>query len=251
MLEPVVTRIRSTLYDPAGTRWSDSMILYMINQALKDIARNTSYFKKTLKFKLNAGQDTYKLPDDVLQPTRVLLNDCDLEVTTHSQLDDCTSCWETKQGLPTVALFDKTDRRILRILPSLQYEEATTIINTAGEFGLYTNVIGISDIDIIELDTYGTVTGASVGTNVVTVNYNAYHAEILDLNEQIHDISDLETAIKYYVCGHLLRDDRDAQSRQTAVDELSLYNTELHKIVTDTVVSFNSATQYEIPYRKY
>lgn len=251
MVASVLKSIREFVYDNSGNRWSDEYLLHLIDEAQKDIAIKTKCLKGSVEFPLVINQELYVLPNNVIQPSKVLLNNCELQIISNNKLH-CEPCYEITTGTPTNVLFDKTNRRELRLYPIPSVDtELTVNIGDSDVFGIVTNIDLSPNISSINIkDIYGTITDPEITDKIIKVYYSKLPADIIDENSVLEVDSLYYKAIKYYVCGTLLRNDRDSVSRQTGMDELSLYASEIKDLKGEVVTAFTSGTHYDIEYRR-
>ena len=260
MLVPLIQEIRDFLHDPDGDRWSDNRILYYIDKAQKDLVNKTRCLHSTINIGLRETIDLVTLPDDLLDVKRVSLNGCKIDLVSHDTLDskepDCSSCWEGKRGTPCYAIVDKTDRHRLRLHPipdkgsdTLYQEISLGLFADLGDdkYGVITDNLTTHT----ELVGYGTTTDILLDDLVLEIHYDR-KPKYIDSIDNTLEVDDIYTqAIKYYVCGQLLRSDKDSNSRSLGNEELKLYLIELKQLKKDSQSNFASGGVRLTTYRRF
>jgi len=343
MVSDLLVRIRDTLSDPNGDRWSDARLIRLINQAQRDLTFKARLLRTKYEVPLFNNQAVYDLPDDVLFITRALYNDKNIEFKSHEEMDAYDETWEvaTTDNDIKFIVYDKINRGQFKLYPIPNNLSASTYIfendgyleetfYNMDDFGVLTNVDSTGDIiedtfgivadvdltvyscdsietidmplnndfgiagSIVDENRYFGVSDPSLGmVNSITdftadldyglvgyikdegitktiatpndygvtvdildtagaliIYYIRKPVDIVDITDSL-DIDDIwETAIKYYVCGHALRDDMDTQNRQFGAEELQLYSIELKEAMENSSRDFTKSTQYKTKYRR-
>ena len=87
-IETILTRARDTLADPEKERWSDDRLLRLLDEAHKDLAKQTKILKGQHEVLPVIGQHTYDLPDNVWLITRAAFNHYDILLTSYDRMDE-------------------------------------------------------------------------------------------------------------------------------------------------------------------
>ena len=266
MVSELLVRIRDTLADPLGDRWSDDRLLRLIDQGQKDLMVKTKGLRARTVIGVVAGREDYSLPDDVMLITRVTYNDKNIPLRTREQMDRIDSDWETKTGdVLEYIVYNKNNYNQVRVYPILtgagtdattfsfdsDYGSITAIDGYGAEndYGLSTQVYN-SDYSATEVDSeYGVIVGMTEAEGFIVYyvkkpNKVLLASSELDINEFWH------TALKYYVCGHALRDDMDTQNRQFGIEELALYELELGELQGHSSEDYAQTAEYSSNYRR-
>lgn len=111
--------------------------------------------------------------------------------------------------------------------------------------GLYSADIEIENF----LNPYGVITDITESTGVLQIFYIRDPADIKYLDDEPEIASRWDTALKFYVIGHALRDDLDAAYRTLGNEALQFYNLELQLAKKSDSTDSTRATQFEISYR--
>jgi hypothetical protein len=249
----LVAYIRDFLHDEDGDRWSDDKLLYLINRAQLDLAKKARLLRKNYRAGTRLNTSTYTLPTDCYEVTRVDLNGCLLPFVSHADRDRC-GCATCGSGTPQYVLSDKHDSEELVICPAPATTNSVLYLPT-NIYGLHTEdattPFGVTlDIQAPAINTTieGILRQITDDDLVLNVHYIALPKHI----DSIHDTLEIdeEDAIKYYVCGHALRSDRDSNSRSLGKEELMLYEQEVSRLRARSMKDFNNGSQVDIQYRR-
>ncbi len=238
----LINDIRDTLNDPEGDRWHNDRLIRSINDAIKDINLVARILRSKGKFSLTTGTSTYILDVGVQLVTRVIYDNKVIEFKSHEEMDLISETWETDIGDDIqYIVYDHLNRGTLRVYPVI----ASDISQITPAYGVITNLDGIS------FNTpYGIVTSLYEPRGDMVVYYIKKPAEVTGLNDEI-ELNDLwDKAIKHYVCGIVLRDDKDTQNRAFGSEELQLYHLELQKAKRDVIDNFTPFADHTSDYRR-
>ena len=262
----LVSYIRDFLHDPDGDRWNNDRILYLINQANLDIAKRTNCLRGITAIPLNSGVAIYDLPKDLVAITRVSLNGCKLDLVTHDFLDSrtCTSCWHSSKGTPRKVVFDKLDRHKIRFYPIPDDNSSYNgeAINQYGIIAVPTNgdggdtppygVMAIASEEAqVSITNNGALSVVTMIDNVAEVHYVRKPVPIISFEDDTELDNTFHDAIKYYVCGHLLRSDADSESRSLGKEELMLYNQEIKQLKRDSSLHYTLGSDFQVEYKGF
>lgn len=255
----IINDIRDFVADPNADRWTDNRLIYLINRAQYDIASKGHGIRGKFTFGATTGKYLYELPDDLLMLTRVTVNDYAVPLKSHEEMDRIDDNWEATTGSDvTHIIYDKLSEGFIRVYPE-PTDAYTSLYTTTDDYGLSTT-LGTDDYGIIVnptvndgsliIDEYGTIIQIVSSEMVVVCYYIKRPNDITDINEHIALDSIWSAAITHYVCGHLLRGDKDTLSRQLGTEELQLYKIELEENKHISSKDFTRSTQYETEYRR-
>jgi hypothetical protein len=120
----------------------------------------------------------------------------------------------------------------------------------------------LSDYNGIEAYSVDNPYGATRFTDTINlfehnlkVNYN-YVPNISDSTEDFPLDDKYVICIKHYVCGHLLRDDKDSHSHELGLEELTLYENcvvkanKFNELGGNIQLEAKPSTSYEMPYTR-
>jgi hypothetical protein len=256
----ILTKARDSLSDASADRWSNDRLLRLVDEAQKDIAVRTNLLRRFYEVPIILHQNTYELPDEATDLIRALVANAatvatdtenpraPIPIRSHSQMDDMDPDWEETQGDGIeYIIFDKQNARFFKIYPIPTVADAISDHTVDTDFGVTTTVSG----DTIS-SVYGVVSGVTVSA-VLTATFSSPFGVISEMqsyitslkvyyyrkpatidtysaidNTQHLEIEDTwDKAIKHYVVGMALRDDKDTQNRAIGNDELSLYEGQL------------------------
>lgn len=120
---------------------------------------------------------------------------------------------------------------------------------------LYGTVVTVDGIDSYvdqgtnEPTAFGFVVAATDGKRELKVRYLKKPDPVTSVDSVLEIDEIYDKAIKFYVTGMALRDDKDVQNRQIGNEELSFFQIAIQESVRDGERDFVGAnTQYEVPY---
>lgn len=89
-IENILTRARDTLADPDKERWTDDRLLRLVDEAQRDIAKQTQILKSDYTFVLEIGVAEYTLPDNVWLITRASTESYEIRLFSYDRMDEET-----------------------------------------------------------------------------------------------------------------------------------------------------------------
>ena len=219
LVSEVMTRIRNILGDATGSRWPDSRIIGLIDEAQKDISRKSLILKDSINILLHTSQSNYTLPSNVYRITRATYLDKAMSISSSGSMDLYDSTWIVTEGEPTTLVYDNINKGIIRINPIPNFTEPEI-------FDITTNPY----VTIYYVKTPNTLTLAT---------------------DELEIPDDYVVLIEYYVSGRLFREDFDTQNRTFGGEQLMLYSAGIKDVLKEVSKDFlGISTAYTVPYRK-
>ncbi len=244
-ISDIITRVRDTLADPSGDRWSDERLLRLLDEAQKDICRHSNILKGIIKLPVYTGTPFFTLPEDLISLNRVLFDNKKLDFKSYTEMDETISNWEQETGTPKIVIFDKDNRQRIRLYPYPDTFSLETEIELSSLFGVVTGVY-----ENPPTSNFGISTQFGVLAGLITLHYIKTPSDIVNITDELEISSVFDKAIKYYITGKALRDDMDTQNRIVGNEELQFYDRELREALKDNENSFTSdLTVYETKYK--
>lgn len=285
-IEEILTRARDTLADPNKERWDDARLLRLLDEGQRILATKARLLRGKADIPLGAGIKsyalppsnnpsiavlnsqgqviyvttnivTYAIPDDIFQITRAVNHLGEpISFISHEQADKLFgSNWEVRTGpIVTHIIFDKTKRSTFRVYPipddTVPGETSQQIVTLNSLYGI-TVAGGLeSTYDLID-SPYGVFVGLAQVTNTsFTLYYYRYPKPITSIMDSLEIHTEYDAALKFYICGMALRDDKDVQNRTLGNEELQLFNAQLTDAIGESSLDFSGpmANKYEVPY---
>jgi len=256
-IQDILLRVRDTLADPNGDRWSDDRLLRLLDSAQKDICRTYKILKKSSVVTMVNGDPTISLPSDLISIDNLVYKNTNLPLITYRELDNISSEWRKDTGLPKAFIYDKRNRHAGKLYPIPA--GATTTDGDLTYFGvlasseniIITPYFGVfTDFEADEpKEIFGVTVEAPSNSFYLGLMYSAMPKTISSVDDKLELEDIFDVALKYYVTGYALRDDMDTQNRAFGAEELNLYTTEMTKLVKDIMYSYsNIDRQLEIKY---
>ena len=87
-IENILTRARDTLADPNAERWSDARLLRLLDEAHKDLAKQTKILKGQHTILVEIDVHTYTLPENLWLITRAAYADADIKLVSYDSMDE-------------------------------------------------------------------------------------------------------------------------------------------------------------------
>lgn len=120
-IEKILIRVRDTLADPKGERWSDERLLRLLDEAQKDLCRRAKLLRSKTSFIVFDGQEYYKMPEDFMLLDKVYINEEPIPLVGHTDLDNKYSKWDSMRGVVSGVVYDKQMRGNIRLFPIPDY----------------------------------------------------------------------------------------------------------------------------------
>ena len=120
-IEKILIRVRDTLADPKGERWSDERLLRLLDEAQKDLCRRAKLLRSKTSFIVFDGQEYYKMPEDFMLLDKVYINEEPIPLVGHTDLDNKYSKWDSMRGIVSGVVYDKQMRGNIRLFPIPDY----------------------------------------------------------------------------------------------------------------------------------
>lgn len=216
----VITDVRDVLADTGGTRYSDALLLRLLNEAVRNFVISTRFLKQKAFIAIEQGITVYNMSAYAITIDRVQYLNKALEVKTEEEMDIINPDWELEVGLePKYVIFDNLQAGTFKIYPKV-FETAADIITQNQAYG------GLIDITITDDLLYlpGITNIAFNAVKYLAVYYIEAPATITQLTDTIKLNKVWIPALVAYVSGQALRLDSDAQSRQFGAEQLSIYD---------------------------
>jgi hypothetical protein len=245
LVSELILDIRDTLADPNGDRWDDPRIIRGINSAQNDICLKANILRNKTFIDVVANKALYNLPDDVMFITRVLNLGEVLPLKSHEEMDDFKDMWEIETSDEiTHIVYDKSNMAQIKVYPvPVSDVPAFGTITSGGLDTNFNSAYGIITALQGPLDIY-------TGTGLV-VYYLKKPVQVTEITDSLEINDTWKKAIKHYVSGMLLRDDRDTQNRAFGNEELQLYLVELDEASKAVSRDYTKTTQYNTTYRRF
>jgi len=265
----ILVNVRDSLSDTNGDRWSDSRLIRLLDEGQKFIARKQRVLRRTTVINLHAGSAVYELESDVYLVTRVRSADTGavIKLRTREWMDEHVSGWEIATGLTVeYVIFDKLNPREVQVYPipttsdAVEFDTITpdfgvTALSTGDsvvtDFGVVASLVNNTNNTSTFNSDFGVVTEQSEIAASIVVHYIAKPTTIASVAHEdgLFDIDEVfDKALKHYIVGQCLRDDKDTQNRSLGKEELALFAIELEEAKKISASDFTQQTQYETYY---
>jgi hypothetical protein len=282
----ILTKARDTLADPSGVRWTDARLLRLLDDGQKQINLTARLLRATVSFQLSPAVAVYDLPTDCYALLRISnKQDKQLPFVSHEEMDRryghngllaSGEAWDTATGtdIETI-IYNKLIPGTFRVYPIPTGTESSFDLENPDHaadpiFGLLVVASGyttdssyglLADIDGVDADEnayvsedpdldplYGITIAFDDNPQDLNIVYLKTPTAITSLSSEL-EISDIwDIALKHYVAGMALRDDKDTQNRSFASEELMLYNNNVRQAMKLSSTDYTATTHYNTSY---
>lgn len=250
--QEVILKVRDSLSDPSGQRFDDARLLRLLDEGHKTIAAVTGILRTRAELDIVELQNTYLLPGEAHRVLRIVYRGEALPLYSHAQMDkQFATDWELHYGDRVRAIvYDKSSLGSLKVYP---IPVAPTNLDALSS--IY-GVLAGSD-SIVVADTYGVLTDVestvpSEGTflnDKLRVYYTRIPEAVTALTDELSTPLILDPALRYFVVGMALADNKDTQSIAVAERNMAKFQQELNIARRDNYYDGTATqTQYQTPY---
>lgn len=264
-ISDIIVKVRDTLADTSGDRWSDDRLLRLIDDAQKDICRHGKLLRTKADIDIFSLEAIAPLPDDLLLLDRVLYQGEILPLVSHLYMDNLSDNWEADiSNKITKIIFDKQSRHSIKLYP-IPEVVGIEVYDIDSEYGVVSEISGLTNSDEYGVlatltsggttetfnSVYGITTDISETSEALTIYYIRKPVKVTLINQELEIDDVFDSAIKYYVTGKALRDDMDTQNRVVGNEELSFYERELTEAIKDSTMDYTQSSnkQYSARYK--
>lgn len=241
----LITRIRYSLSDISKTRYTDTRLLILLNDAIRDIAKRTILFKEEKYLVISNLVVDYDLSSFVAKIVRAEYLDKKLDLITFEEMDRRKALWQRDYGDEVKAIvYNKQKKGLFKVYPIIENAQNDHIVFNQLN-GIVTNIT-YSDILPVLADSIGDISDIPV-EGIVKLYYIRKHAKITSLSDTIYIDDLVEELIDLYVTGNALLDNQDIQNLNLAKGKLSLYEQGISEYEISASLGFVEES-YEVPY---
>lgn len=221
LVEDILLQSRYIISDVDKERWSDTRLIALLNNALRDVAKRTILFIEPTFYVVQNLLVDIDLTDKVVKIVRAEYLDEPLPFYTFEEMDDKNKEWQLETGTEVLAIVYSKQRAGLY----KQYPIVENAQNTHVEYNqLYgvTTDISYSDIQPVLADAIGDI-GSVPDEGIIKFYYVRKHDKVTDLADELQIDDLVEEPLIHYVAAMALRDNQDTQNRGMAKEELGMY----------------------------
>ena len=228
----IINDARDTLADKSSQKFSNSRLLRLLSECQIKIARETLCLRYQGTIQLCDKYHTYKLDPTLIEPlggTPLALHNVvnhagkDCKFVTNKTIARIDETWRTKIGSDvTHIVYDHRKPLEFRVYP---IPDATELTDSAESFNTsnepLTDAATISEAISVRSNFDITAEKSPIKIMVEFYHITPKITTVQDTNLLIPEHFDI--AMKYYVVGMALRDDKDSQNRSFGLEELKFY----------------------------
>lgn len=284
-IEEILLRVRDTLADPRSERWTDARLLRLLDEGYKVLTTKAKMLRSKAEIPLAVGISeytvpptrtprvtvvtatgatmvvsasplAYAVPNDIHKFTRAV-NHLGEPITfiSHTEADRLFGAnWGVATG-PTVQylIFDKQDQNKFRVYPipdnSITGPTTAQLATLNSLYGI-TVAGGLESTYDLMSSPFGVVVGVSQVSNTsFTLYYVRMPRSITQVTDNLETSEAYDAALKFYICGMALRDDKDVQNRSLGNEELRFFTDGLTEAIKESSLDFSAnETKYDVPY---
>jgi len=119
-IETIIEKVRYNLSDIDGHRWDDTRLLYLVDEAQKQLVHKTGDLKQIFNLDIVAGQKVYSLPDNIIMLNRIEYKQNKLTLISYEKFFTIKT---PKYQTPEFAIYDKLNRGQFIIHPIEKLDE--------------------------------------------------------------------------------------------------------------------------------
>lgn len=218
----ILRQARYSLSDTEADRWDDDRLLALLNNGIKDIAKNTTLFVETTFYTVANLVVDIDLSFRTAKILRAEYLDEPLPFYSFAEMDQKHgNRWQLEEGDKVKALvYDKQKNGLLKQYP--------IVSNALNPHIVYNQLVGVttdisySDILPVLEDYIGDIAHIPDDA-LIKFYYIRKHEKVVDINEELAIDELVEQPLIHYIVGHAFRDNQDTQNRQQGNEELNLY----------------------------
>lgn len=242
----IITNVRDTLSDAAKKRYADSRLIKLLNDAMLDIATNSTLLVDTKFVGVSNNVVDYDLSSIMVRLLRVEYLDEPVPLYSFEEMDRMKPRWQLEKGETVKAIiYSKQKVGNFKLYPVVENAINDHIVYSS-PYGIVTS-ISYSDILPILGDSIGDI--AEIPDEaMLKLYYIRKHAKITALTDELDIDDNTHKAIEHYIAGFALRDNHDQQNRALGAEELKLYYQMMDEYSLQRFNSFSQA-ELEVEYR--
>lgn len=245
-VEELIVKVRDVLSDEEGNRWSEAMLLRLMQSGVNDFLLRTKCSKSVLYIAVEDYVSTYKIQDFSQAILRVQYLDTALVAKTMSEMDTIDPVWPSTKGQePKFVIFENLPAGTFKIYPKVP-SATTNVVEVNSNFG------GLIDLevtdDLVLLPSVEDIS-ETIDTYLV-VTYIKKQVPITRTSEIYIDRM-YDDALVYYITGMALRADADTQNRAFGNEQLAMYDSYLKLAAGNESVDNHTLTPREVSYKGF
>lgn len=241
----LLTRVRYSLSDIDKKRYTDARFFILLNDAINDIAKNTTLFIEEKLFVLADSIVNYDLSLTTTTVVRAEYLDEPIAIKTFEEMDAINPLWQLKKGSKLECLvFGKQKRGLLKTYPIIESSYNPYI--TYNQLNGIVTSISYSDIEPILADHVGDISGIPDDA-YVKIYYIRKHPKVTALSDTLYIDELVDRMLEDYIVGMALLDNQDSQNIQLGSNKLKLYYQMADEYTNNRMQGFTRAT-LEVPY---
>lgn len=144
LVSDMIGIIRESLSDVRATRWTDSQIIYCLNEAIKEVNFSLHLFKKEYRTFVDNNTEYLERPGDCYLVTKIFLNNKVVNILSIEDAEDSSPTWILDMGNLQSVVIDYMPSNGIRfypipidiVIPEILNNVSVDISKTIPEFGI-------------------------------------------------------------------------------------------------------------------
>lgn len=237
----IISNVRDTLSDADKERYTDARLIKLLNDAMLDIATNSTLLIDTKFVGVSNNVVDYDLSSIMVRLLRVEYLDEPMRLYSFEEMDKLNPQWQLEYGSTVKAIiYSKQKVGTFKVYPIPQ-NAINDHISYSSSYGIVTSIT-YSDILPIVADTLGDISYIP-SEALLKLYYIRKPTEATALTDELNIDNNTQKAIEHYIAGFALRDNHDQQNRVMGAEELKLF----YQIMDEySIQRFNSFAQVEL-----
>lgn len=240
----IISSVREDLGDIDANRYTDSILIRHLNNAINDFVLATKCLKERLYVGLNKNVAIYDVRPYVLEFIRAEYLGKNIEAKSFEELDKISSTWQDDIGSEVKYItFEHMSKGMFRVYPKVD-----GAINNIEQTSLYGGLIDITIGD----DDYQIPSILNVEENLdqYIVMYIVKKPLVVTIESIDLEIEpEWDKALEKYIAHRCLQSDTDAINRQYSLELLQQYTAYVSSATQSETLSNNRINNLIVPYR--
>jgi hypothetical protein len=221
LVSDILTQSRYILSDTDEERWTNTRLISLLNNGLRDIAKRTTLFEEVKFYVVQDLLVDIDLTSVSTKITRAEYLDEPLPIYSFEEMDEMDPEWQLEKGTKVKAIVTNHQQ-------NGQYKQYPIVENAQNDHIVYNQLYGVttdisySDIQPVLADTIGDIALVPAAA-VIKFYYVRKHSKVSALADELNIDDLVEQPLIHYVAGMALRDNQDVQNRGMAKEELDMY----------------------------
>lgn len=243
----IITSARDILADPSASRYSNEVLIRLLNDGLKNFALATKFSRQKAFIAIEENISVYDMSTYAISIDRVQYLNKVLEAKTEEEMDLIDINWELSIGdEPKYVIFSNMRKGVFKIYPRV-VDLTAEIIDQNQVYGALIDLT-ITD-DLLYLP--GITNIAFNAVKYLAVYYTETPPTVTGITSEIRMNQIHIPALAAYISGQALRLDKDSQNRSFGAEQLAIYGDYVKVFNEEGQTSNNTFAKPSIAYKGF